>query len=345
MEQTQEQIEKQIQDELTKKYYSAYYQSFVDEMQRLEDVEWMERDDSFWGHPDVVHMQYKVKIGKKEETFLYSKDKHRAYEFLVEFDKEDTSYGIYYGCRALVCEGDLRDEVNILTQEWETVRGEVCEILNNTFPTKDYSRRFRVTNNTNDNTFWPFWITLDPDEDIVEVAARATRLIAKVYERYLTMKPQYYNPVKMPTSMTATTTTAFTIVARDNVFKEIRGDYGKEAEANFKKFIRLARKPENNIIQQDTRYEYAYRFIRTTLEGIAATIALICKEYGILRVREDGHESIPWDLFDAIFLAPDGDPLSSIRKSYANGRYRKNFAKEAEYRLVQAGIIQKIVKN
>ena len=33
--------------------------------------------------------------------------------------------------------------------------------------------------------YWPFWITLHEDEDIVEVGARAVRLIRSIYEGYL----------------------------------------------------------------------------------------------------------------------------------------------------------------
>lgn len=332
-------IEKDIENELSELYYKQYYQNFIDQMELLDNADRFERDDRFFGHFDDQHIQYKVKIGDMGETFLYSKDMHRAYEFLIEFDKKDTGYGIYYGCRAFVCGGNLKDEVMILSQEWETIRGEVCEILNNTFPTKDFSKRFRPTNNTNNNTFWPFWITLDPDEDIIEVAARATRLIAWVYKRYLQMAPKYYTPVVIPSDTSICTVTAFTNAARDTVYRGIRKEFGKEAESGYKKFIHLARKQENGIIQKDGRYEFAYRFVRFTLEGIAATIYLICKEYGMIRTREDGHESIPWEYFDQIFLAPDGDPLSSIRKSYSNGKYRKDFIKRPLQYLMDSGII------
>ena len=335
----QTQIEDEITTELSNLYFNQYYQNYVNQMESLDDAEGFERDDRFFGHFDDQHIQYKVKIGDKGETFLYSNDKHRAYEFLIEFDKKDTGYGIYYGCRAFVCEGDLRDEVMILSRELDSLRGEVCEILNNTFPTKDFAKRFRPTNNTSNNTFWPFWITLDPDEDIIEVAARATRLIACVYKRYLPMNPKYYTPVAMPSETSIRTVTAFTNDARDTVYRDIRKEFGKEAESGYKKFIHLAKKSENGIIQKDSHYEFAYRFVRFTLEGIAAAIYLICKEYGMIRTREDGHESIPWEYFDQIFLAPDGDPLSSIRKSYSNGKYRKDFIKIPLQNLINSGII------
>lgn len=336
---TQEQIEDEITTELSNLYFNQYYQNYIDQMESLDNADGFERDDRFFGHFDDQHIQYKVKIGDKGETFLYSKDKHRAYEFLIEFDKEDTGYGIYYGCRAFVCEGDLRNEVMLISREWDSLRGEVCEILNNTFPTKDFARRFRPTNNTSNKTYWPFWITLDPDEDIIEVAARATKLIAWVYKRYLPMNPKYYTPVAIPSDADRITETAFTAAAREEVYRDIRKEFGKKAESGYKKFIHLAKKPENGIILKDGRYEYAYRFVRFTLEGIAATIYLICKEYGMIRTREDGHESIPWEYFDKIFLAADGDPLTSIRKSYSNGKYRKDFMKKPLQYLIDSGII------
>ena len=48
-----------------------------------------------------------------------------------------------------------------------------------------FTHRFKPTNNANNHTYWPFWITLHEDEDIVEVGARAVRLIRSVYEGYL----------------------------------------------------------------------------------------------------------------------------------------------------------------
>ena len=43
--------------------------------------------------------------------------------------------------------------------------------LKNTFPGKFFTHRFKPTNNANNHTYWPFWITLHEDEDIVEGVA------------------------------------------------------------------------------------------------------------------------------------------------------------------------------
>ncbi len=50
-------------------------------------------------HKDAPnHLMYKVDT-------LYSKDGHRAYEFLLEYDVYEPTVGIYYGCKGLTLPG------------------------------------------------------------------------------------------------------------------------------------------------------------------------------------------------------------------------------------------------
>lgn len=73
----------------------------------------------------------------------------------------------------------------MFNEEWKDIRYYVTAVLENTFPGKSFTHRFKPTNNANNHTYWPFWITLHEDEDIVEVGARAVRLIRSIYEGYL----------------------------------------------------------------------------------------------------------------------------------------------------------------
>lgn len=147
-------------------------------MRLLDEVEDFKADASFHGNKAPHHMMYKL------ET-LYSKDGCRGYEFLIEYDVYEPVVGIYYGCKGLILDENDKDGMAMFNEEWEDIRYYVTAVLENTFPGKFFTHRFKPTNNANNHTYWPFWITLHEDEDIVEVGARAVRLIRSVYEGYL----------------------------------------------------------------------------------------------------------------------------------------------------------------
>ena len=125
------------------------------------------------------HLMYRI------ET-LQSQDGHRLYEFLIEYDMKSPSEGIYYGCRGITIAGyNHETEIEQFRRDWDTLKPEVCRVLNNTFPDKDYSMRFRLTDNANTNTYWLFWISLYEDEDIHQVGVVATEKIRDVFKQYL----------------------------------------------------------------------------------------------------------------------------------------------------------------
>lgn len=151
------------------------------------------RDDSFLGNPAERHIMYK--LGKP----LISRDGKRAYEFLIEFDVNDPSIGIYYGVKGLILEGNLQDQIEMFMKEFyglsmedyiqgrdpyhaESLQIIISKYLNATFPDKDFLQRFRFTDNANDNTFWPFWIAADPEEDIIWETARVVSIIKRIYK-------------------------------------------------------------------------------------------------------------------------------------------------------------------
>lgn len=161
------------------------------EKQALHD--W-HRDDSFLGNRAEHHIEYK--LGEP----LISRDGTRAYEFLIEFDVDKPSIGIYYGVKGLVLSGNLNEQINQFINEFYgmsmeeimqnsdmsddngSLRVVISRYLNATFPGKDFSQRFRFTDNANNNTFWPFWIAADVDEDIIWETARAVAIIRRIYK-------------------------------------------------------------------------------------------------------------------------------------------------------------------
>ena len=136
------------------------------------------RDDSYNGIKADRHIMYKLPP-------LHNGDGSIYYEFLIEFDKKDPSLGIYYGCKGLIKKGDNEEKIKEMDEDWEIIKKNVTERLNGLFPDKCFDNRFKLTDNANDNTYWPFWIRLYDDENVKEVAARATIIIRDEYKRYL----------------------------------------------------------------------------------------------------------------------------------------------------------------
>jgi hypothetical protein len=128
------------------------------------------------------HMMYKLQS-------LISLDGHRVYEFLVEYCLNKPSEGIYYGCRGFTnLTYDHTIERAQFEKDFELLRPELIRQLNNHFIGKDFSKRLLGTDNAHCNTFWLFWISLQPEEDIKEVALVATRIIKGVFAQYLGVK-------------------------------------------------------------------------------------------------------------------------------------------------------------
>lgn len=69
---------------------------------------------------------------------LHSKDGHRLYEFLIEYDVELPSVGIYYGCRGVTVDGfDHTQEIEQFRHDYDMVETEIRRVLNNTFLDND----------------------------------------------------------------------------------------------------------------------------------------------------------------------------------------------------------------
>lgn len=166
--------------------YQDYVDRYIAEIERIGDDEAFIIDNSFNGVKANHHIMYKCIVNEKSgETLLMTSDGCIGYEFLVEFDKLDPAYGIYYGCRGHIKAGDQKSGIKRIEDDWENLKVEVTAVLNNTFVDKDFSKRFQPTNNANNKTYWPFWISLGADENVIEVAARATKLICNIYKKYI----------------------------------------------------------------------------------------------------------------------------------------------------------------
>lgn len=162
---------------LSHKYYwrNRMSRHHIDRMLRLAPFDQLEGDVN--GVPDTRYLMYRV-------DELVAPDGARRYEFLIEYDIYNPSQGIYFGCKSVTIPGHRhKKEILNANEDWSRVKSHILRRLNNIFIDKDFSYRFNAADNANDNTYWPFWISLYEDEDPREVATRALSVIAGAYRQ------------------------------------------------------------------------------------------------------------------------------------------------------------------
>ena len=192
-------------------FVHEFTQFYLNKMKKLTEAKGFVREDI---KGDFNHIIYRYRPGGAEKPFR-SVD-GRDYDFVIEYHRNKPSEGIYYGIKGEVTSGNLEEQCGKFRKEWPNIfmmdkselqnireksRGEdifwgynfqleLTEILNNTFPWKEYFHCYKPTDNMWEQRYWLFWVTLNDDEDIVKVAARAVKLMAKTFERCMIIKEQ-----------------------------------------------------------------------------------------------------------------------------------------------------------
>lgn len=264
---------------------------------------------SLFGVETPSYLMYKV-------ATLRSSDGCRDYEFLIEFDIYNPSQGIYFGVKSLTLPGH-RHSIHIqkAMDDWERVRPLVTSRLNNLFPGVDFSLRYRDTDNANDNTFWPFWISLHENEDPEKFAVKALRVMAESYRmlidgtlteisdvrsRHKTVRPARLSP--------------FTREAYDNLLRAIRKNVkisvsasdsirkSDHAESLFERFLHVGE--EHSLWERSKLYEFGY-VLSPTLNDVDFNCLLrllfdrLSDSEGTTKVK------IPWKAISGVFLRAD----------------------------------------
>ena len=317
-------------------FVHEFTQFYLDKMKKLTEAEGFVREDI---KGDFNHIIYRYRPGGAEKPFR-SVD-GRDYDFVIEYHRNKPSEGIYYGVKGEVASGDLEEQCKKFRKEWPNIfmmdksnlqkiydnsRGkdnfwgynfqlELTEILNNTFPWKDYLKCYKPTDNIWKNRYWLFWVTLNDDEDIVKVAARAVKLMAKTFERCIVNNNEYKKPdekkndSKTPKlQMTSFTNEAF----KELEIKVLKGTQGKTINDFLTKLMAC------ELIEKEERYECCY--ILTGKQDIASfaedVTSIIMKYFSMSRV--------PWGVVDRVFLPYTLNPSKGEFKSaYANKKRNK----------------------
>ena len=303
----------EFRQDLTKK---TSEKSYIPKMMKLIDDD-PERKNELRGYVHDVelpnHLMYRVDT-------LYNPDGYRFYEFLIEYNEKKPAEGIYYGCRGLTKEGfDHNHAVKLFQQEWDEIKGRLCQVLNNIFPEKDFSVRFKDTDNANTNTYWLFWISLYEDEDIKKVGLVATGIIRDVFKYYLKDRDWFKDhPLQMPDNpKTIVPKMAFYNQNYETLLEEI----------NYKEtFTKLLQRfEEEGWIEASPFYEKAWIFKgadghRQNVDFIQ--ILKILQEKGFF-IKDD---AIPWILIQAVFLNSEGYASENLRQQA--GQVIKKYIKE-----------------
>lgn len=275
--------------------------------------ECLRRDDTYNGIKDPCYIMYKLK--PVEHNGL-------VYEFLVEYQKYDPNTGIYFGCKVSNPEimkhfenGNI-DMANRLTQkmvdcadkEWKTdLRDATVLVLNNSYPDKDFSLRFCHTENANDGTYWPFWIRLNEEEDIVSVAANAVKLIKNIYLTHFSdhgllpsacTEPDNTSSKRVGRKKTASYTRSFSNAAYEKC--RISHSIGKNTCYLDKIIDKLCLR--KTIFRCKDIYECAY-IINEEL-----SILDFCKELDKFCTMQNGEKlTLRWTALEKIFLTAKGE--------------------------------------
>lgn len=267
------------------------------------------------------HMAYKLEP-------LFSADGHRQYEFLIEYHTKKPSEGIYYGCRGITLKGyNHNEEIEQFRKDWETVKSELCVILNNSFPGKNFNFRFRMTDNANDETYWLFWISLAEDEDIDKVGLRATEIIRKVFESYLAGAPigQHKISQTMPKVETAFNDEAWKYLLK-RIGALAKDGCEEECEQLFNDFVDGATRQK--ILIENHNYRKALSYQGETNSGFARLINTFFEVLHDRGLTKDEHVSVPWKGIIKVFLDKEGHAFGEEIKTQVEKKVHDRKLKE-----------------
>lgn len=257
------------------------------------------------GEKDEKYMMYLV------DSIDYP-DGGRRYEFLIEYDIYNPSQGIYFGCKSLTLPPHRHSgQIRKAEDDWRKAMPYVLQRLNNTFIDKDFTYRFRETDNDHNGTFWPFWISLYEDEDPREVGVRALEIISGVYRELVegTLPPASVIPssVKKLEVRTAFTVSAYEVL-EERVRKSIRTRSGMNelTDKGWELFESFISKAEGEgIIHRVKWYERAWN-----IDSVYGDVDFKCMVQFLLDTI--GHRlgidkiGIPWEAMLKVFMRSDG---------------------------------------
>lgn len=307
---------------------SGYHKSRMLQLGRAEELVGDVR-----GEKDEKYMRYLL-------TSIDHPDGGRRYEFLIEYDIFNPSQGVYFGCKSLTLPAHRHSvQIRRAQEDWQRAMPFVIQRLNNIFVDKDFTYRFRDSDNDNNGTFWPFWISLYEDEDPRQIGVRALENIATVYRQLISGSLPTVPPAVSGGKTTAVRT-AFTEEAydalRESIRKTIRTKTGLNELADqgwelFETFLRRAE--SEGIIIREESYERAWCpdsgfgdvDFKCMMQFLFDSIAM---RIGIENL------GVPWESLLKIFMRPDGTTYKVHLKTLTPKAITRRLWRDTLHRLV-----------
>ena len=293
--------------EYRKRYTEEASKFYIDKMMKLIGDDKTRINELSGFVPGLIlpnHMMYRIGT-------LVNQDQIRSYEFLIEYNITKPSEGIYYGCRGITKEGaDHEHTIKLFREDWANIKWLLCQVLNNIFPDKDFSSRFKMTDNANTNTYWLFWISLYEDEDINNVGVVATKKIRDVFELYLEGK--LGNALVFPTPKQIIPVTAFYESNYQDLLSKVKD------RDRFKQLLQRLEE-EGWIERLPTKlYEHAWIFKgigKKNLINDFTTIIHYLKSKGFFI------DGIPWTSLENLFMKYDGLALANLKENATHKKH------------------------
>lgn len=119
-----------------------------------------------------AHLMCKLGILRNEKEQL-------TYEFLIEYDIFHPDVEIYYGVKAISDSVETTPEFkNKVISDWKKVRAEKKYL--------SLAKKFKLTNNGDNGTFWPFWLRVNMDgKSPLGDAVKHLSMFYEDYRRFL----------------------------------------------------------------------------------------------------------------------------------------------------------------
>lgn len=281
------------------------------------------KDNTVRGEVIPQQIMYKIK-NADGSTFLQGYD-GRQYEFLVETDKDDFAYGIYFGCKCIFnTQRDVVEQLEECNREWEYIKDEVYNALNNTFVELDFKERELPTDNVDKMTYWPFWFRLGENEDIDQVAALATKIIRNVYRNFFDTEnyEKFLNGITKITRSRRgkkrtlpSINTRYTQALYNNTLERLKTakKYVADAEVYFEKFISLLE--ENGVLSPYLIYEKCWQ-LHWHNRHFAMLYSLFYKTIAVDIDKRNEKDVIEWKLISPFVISQDENDIDGINKDY-----------------------------
>ena len=310
-------------DEYRQRFTTESSEFYYNKMMKLIDDD-RSRIDKLQGWvPGLMlpnHLMYRIDT-------LHSADGRRLYEFLIEYNTKKPAEGIYYGCRGITIEGFDHDfEIEKFRQDFDFLKGALCQALNNIFPDMDFTQRLKMTDNANTNTYWLFWISLYEDEDIKEVGLVATKKIRDVFKLYL--DGTICEPIEPPSSKSLFPRTAFFQSNYDALLSSV-----KEPQ-KFEKLLQYME--DEGWIVASALYEKAWIFVGEEEHNLNVDFIAIMKVLAEHHYFKGKKGAVCWSQLEDVFLNCEGNANRNLRQQaiqYKNDR--GNFWKEKMKKILQ----------